>query len=112
MPTHNDMLAEAEGRLETALAERRNLTKKVESEGRKHFTDTEEADFIDMSTDIKALRERTEELREQIKRRNDLHNTAERLIQGRRRRGAIDRRGLWTPLGARRGHQNPAPAPS
>jgi len=79
MPTNREMLAEAESRLQSALAERRAISNKVEKEGRKTFTEAEESKFIAVSTLIKEQRERVNELRENIERHEQMSGAADRI---------------------------------
>jgi HK97 family phage major capsid protein len=74
------MLAEAEANLNNALAERRRISKSVEQSGRQTFNAHEERQFNAVSGLIKDLRDRVEELREDVGRRGELRGAADSLF--------------------------------
>jgi len=79
MPSSREMLEAAETRLNNALAERRRITKSVERSGRETFNDDEESRFNAVSGLIKELRDRVEEIRADVERREQLSGAADRL---------------------------------
>ena len=80
MASNREMLADAQIQLNTALAERRSITKKAERENREHLTELEESKFIAVSTLIKELRERVNEFQSDIERRGELRGAADRIF--------------------------------
>jgi HK97 family phage major capsid protein len=91
MPSNHELLADAEDRLNTALAERRRITKTVEKSGRQTFNDREEAQFNAVSGLIKELRDRVGELRENVDRHADLSSTADRIFSASQAGGRSER---------------------
>jgi HK97 family phage major capsid protein len=102
MPSNHEMLADAEDRLNTALAERRRITKSVEKSGRETFNDCEESQFNAVSGLIKDLRERVAELRENIDRSASLSSAAGRIFDAAEARAGGQQTRGWDAYSDRR----------